>query len=102
MDRGPPTSALGLLSRPAGVVLPSPVNEVYRAIGAAGPCKRRNCVDDRSEIVKRVSNFAKHRFAGFWGAHIGSGPRFSHALAGIRYRPPQFAMLGESYRSESE
>src|SRR6202011_320647 len=69
MDRGLPTSALGLLSRLAGVVLPSPVNEIYAAIRSTRPRKRRNSIDNRSEFAERLPNLTRHRFAGFSSAH---------------------------------
>src|SRR6202011_3228942 len=69
MDRGLPTSALGLLSRPAGVVLPSPVNEIYAALWNTRPRKRRNSIDNRSEFAERLPNLTRDRFAGFSSAH---------------------------------
>src|SRR6266702_699202 len=69
MDRGLPTNALGLLSRLAGVVLPSPVHEIYGAIWSSRPRKRRNSIDNRSEFAERLPNLTRHRFAGFSSAH---------------------------------
>src|SRR5579872_1931629 len=69
MDRGLPTRALGLLSRLAGVVLPSPVNEIYAAIWSTGPRKRRNSIDNRSEFAERLQNLTRHRFARFSSVH---------------------------------
>src|SRR5258707_11353752 len=69
MDRGLPTSPLGLLSRLAGVVLPSPVNEVYVAIWSTRPRKRRNSIDNGPEFAERLQNLTRHRFAGFFSAH---------------------------------
>src|ERR1700694_6106094 len=69
MDRGLPTSALGLLSRLAGVVLPSPVNEIYAAIWSTRPRKRRNSIDNRSEFAERLQNLTRQRFARFSSVH---------------------------------
>src|ERR1700757_4412328 len=69
MDRGLPTSALGLLSRLAGVVLPSPVNEVHAAIWGTRPRKRRNSIDNRSECAERLQNLPRPRFGRFSSVH---------------------------------
>src|SRR6266481_7644646 len=69
MDRGLPTNALGLLSRLAGVVLPSPVHEIYGAIWSSRPRKRRNSIDNRSEFAERLQNLTRHRFARFSSVH---------------------------------
>src|SRR5882757_4624507 len=69
MDRGLPTSALELLSRLAGVVLPSPVNEIYGTIWSTRPRKRRNSIDNRSEFAERLQNLTRHRFARFSSLH---------------------------------
>src|ERR1700760_2734087 len=69
MDCGLPTRTLGLLSRLAGVVLPSPVNEIYAAIWSTRPRKRRNSIDNRSEFAERLQNLTRHRFARFSSVH---------------------------------
>src|SRR5580704_15035964 len=69
MDRGLPTRALGLLSRQAGELLPSPVNEIYGALWNTRPRKRRNSIDNRSEFAERHPNLTRHRFPRFSSVH---------------------------------
>jgi hypothetical protein len=69
MDRAMPTRAIRLFWRQAGVLLPSLVNEVHRAVRATRPRERRDSVDDRPEFAERVPNLTEHSFAGFPSTH---------------------------------
>ena len=87
MDRGLPTSALGLLSRLTVVVLRSPVNEIYGALWNTRPRKRRNSIDNRSEFAERLPNLTRDRFVGFSSAHRATNQdsrTLSHASAELR------------------
>src|ERR1700747_3782803 len=90
MDGGLPTSTLGLRTRLAGVVLPSPVNEIYAAIWSTRPRKRRNSIDNRSEFAERLQNLTRHRFARFSSVHratILDSRTLQHASDPIHFRP---------------